>query len=240
MIDPVKKKTTDPVENKKAGSGDKLPTYTKKTIKTTATSIKGTKKVKGKKVTKNMDKERSTYNRQVDPSKITPAMTKAANARVKAAKSLDAAASIKSVEKNPGSQTITSSVKSETNTIGNQTLNQVKKKGVIATSNRMDLARAKTEAAITKGTNDSIGRANKYLGGIKGKVSPGHITKATQLGNSAGKKALKDSGMFSRKESNDLFNTNYGGNSKGRSKKAMKKNFIFDSNTGSAGGRSEG
>jgi len=207
MIDPVKKKTTDPVENKKAGSGDKLPTYTKKTIKTTATSIKGTKKVKGKKVTKNMDKERSTYNRQVDPSKITPAMTKAANARVKAAKSLDAAASIKSVEKNPGSQTITSSVKSETNTIGNQTLNQVKKKGVIATSNRMDLARAKTEAAIIKGSSDSTKAANIYLNqkAKGGPITNKHLNAARFYGDRAATQSVMKSKVAGGRTASSIF-----------------------------------
>jgi hypothetical protein len=231
----IRKQATDPVKKKKkVASGDKLPTYTVKS-----------RSVKNTPATKAVKEESTTSYKKPTKTKAGDAAYAAKSQKGKDAqdakyKKLNTKKVVtkKAVEaKGASKKVVKSSVKK---TIGTQTLNDVKAKGAIATSNRMDLARAKTEAAITKGTNDSIGRANKYLGGIKGKVSPGHITKATQLGNSAGKKALKDSGMFSRKESNDLFNTNYGGNSKGRSKKAMKKNFIFDSNTGSAGGRSEG
>jgi len=169
-----KQSGTDPAKKTKVASGDKLPSYTVKSEKVKNTPA--TKAVKAKKVTKSMDKEKSTYNKKVDPSKITPAMTKAANARVKSAKSKDKAASTKAVKAASASkEVVKSSVKK---TIGTQTLNDVKRQGAINTSNRMDLARAKTEAAVIKGSSDSTKAANIYL---KQKSKGGPIT-GKQLG----------------------------------------------------------
>ena len=207
MPDLVKKKKTDPIKKKKVASGDKLPTYTKKTIKTTATSTKGTKEVKAKKVTKNMDKEKSTYNKKVDPSKITPAMTRAANSRVKTAKSKDKAASTKSVKAKGATQTITSSVKSEKKTLGSQTLNQVKNKGAIATSNRMDLARAKTEAAIIKGSSDSTDTASIYLNQKSkgGPITKSHLKAARFYGDRAATQSVMKSKVAGGRTASSIF-----------------------------------
>jgi len=201
MIDPVKKKTTDPVNKKKAASGDKLPTYTEKSV-----SVKNTPATKAVKEESTTSYKKPTKTKAGDAAYAAKSQ-KGKDAQDAKYKKLNTKKVVtkKAVEASGASKKVVkSSVKK---TIGTQTLNDVKAKGAIATSNRMDLARAKTEAAIIKGSSDSTNTANIYLNQKSkgGPITNKHLNAARFYGDRAATQSVMKSKVAGGRTASSIF-----------------------------------
>ena len=133
----------------------------------------------------------------VDPSKITPAMTAAANAKRKAAKLKDKTAST----------TPATTTTSSTTVVSPKSLKEVEEKGKITNENRVQKNKFKKDLTNILAVKDSTNAANKYLDKL-----PAHLQSRTKAKKLAGKKGgrvaqevRKKSGDFSSVEAYKIY-----------------------------------
>ncbi len=178
-----------------------------------------TKSSGGKKTTAAYDAViKSEGTKIVDPSKITPEMTAAANAKRAKARATDKAnsasssSSSKTVVTKP-SRKVTES--SKTISRGKSAYDIQKgmetKNANRASYNAMNKERAANQASIDSSkVADEYRRGQAKLYGQKAMSDPAVTTKAVVRGNTAGRKSAGKSGHFTKKEQNTMFNPNYG------------------------------
>ena len=132
----------------------------------------------------------------VDPSKITPAMTAAANKKRADAKKLDAASS--STSSGGGSSTTSSKTIVSPNSMAESQL-----QGKIQTENRQSLNNFKRAETNIKAANDSINVSNSFLNKLptKHQIDPKAIAIAKKKGGKAAMQTRISSGNFSIQES---------------------------------------
>jgi hypothetical protein len=178
-----------------------------------------TKSSSGKKTTAAYDAAvKSEGTKIVDPSKITPEMTAAANAKRAKARATDKAnsasssSSSKTVVTKP-SRKVTES--SETISKG-ESAYDIQRKAELANQNSTSRRAMNKEIAGNQSAKDSIKAADSYrktqvkYQGQKAMSNPAVTTEAVLRGNAAGRKSARKSGYFTKQEQNTMFNPNYG------------------------------
>ena len=136
----------------------------------------------------------------VDPSKITPAMTAAANAKRASAKALDASSS--STSSGGGSSTTSSNTITSKNSMAESQL-----QGKIKAENRQSLNNFKRAETNIKAANDSITVSNAFLNKLPTKTSmnPKAILIAGKKGGRAAMTTRARSGNFSSQEALGIY-----------------------------------
>ena len=136
----------------------------------------------------------------VDPSKITPAMTAAANAKRASAKKLDASSS--STSSGGGSSTTSSNTITSKNSMAESKL-----QGKIKAENRQSLNAFKRAETNIKASNDSITVSNAFLNKLPTKTSMNPKAKliAGKKGGRAAMTTRARSGNFSSQEALGIY-----------------------------------
>jgi hypothetical protein len=136
----------------------------------------------------------------VDPSKITPAMTAAANAKRASAKKLDASSS--STSSGGGSSTTSSNTITSKNSMAESQL-----QGKIKAENRQSLNAFKRAETNIKASNDSITVSNAFLNKLPTKTSMNPKAKliAAKKGGRAAMTTRARSGNFSSQEALGIY-----------------------------------
>ena len=174
-----------------------------------------TKSSGGKKTTAAYDAVvKSEGTKIVDPSKITPEMTAAANAKRAKARATDKAnsasssSSSKTVVTKP-SRKVTESSKTISK---GKSAYDIQRSSEIANKNDASKRAMNKELLANKAATDSIRRADKIRGGHGSKRydDTRTITRAVQQGNIAAKQTLKKGGLHTDAEIESLFSSNYG------------------------------
>jgi len=169
--------------------GDKLPSYETTTYNASASGSDGGSSSQNLSTSnlKNYQKELKDLGPNFKP---TPEQTATANAEVARLKALDKAnAATKAANR---SQSSSESISTSTTTLGNQTLNQIKKAGNIEVQNRASRVNATREAARNQAVIDSTNTANKFISSkpISIQDNPALINAAQRRGNLAAKRSL--------------------------------------------------
>lgn len=178
-----------------------------------------TKSSSGKKTTAAYDAAvKSEGTKIVDPSKITPEMTAAANAKRAKARATDKANSVssssssKTVVTKP-SRKVTESSKSISE---GESAYDIQRKSELANENSASKRAMNKEIAANQASIDSSKYANKYRAskakdfGPKAYDDVATTTKAVQKGNKAAQNSLKAAGTHTDAEIESLFSSNYG------------------------------
>jgi len=174
-----------------------------------------TKSSGGKKTTAAYDAVvKSEGTKIVDPSKITPEMTAAANARRAQARATDKAnsaassSSSKTVVTKP-SRKVTES--SRTISKGKSAYD-IQRSSELSNKNDASKRAMNKELLANKATADSIRKADKIRGGHGSKKydDTRTITRSVQGGNAMGRKTLREGGLHTDAEIESLFSSNYG------------------------------
>jgi len=139
--------------------------------------------------------------------KPTQAQTDAANAKVAKLKALDRSnAAANTASNSNSSQSSSESTNTSTTTLGDRTLNQIKKSGNIQVQNRANKISATRAAARNQAVIDSANTANKFINKqpISNQDNPRLIDVARRRGNLAAKKSLLKSGTYNTSTINNM------------------------------------
>jgi len=179
-------------------SGDSLPSYDTTTYNASASSSGGGSSSQNLS-TSNLSDYKSTLKDLGSGFTPTKEQTAAANAKVAKLKALDRSnAAANAASKTNSSQSSSESTSTSTTTLGDQTLNQIKKGGNIEVQNRASRVNATREAARNQAVIDSTNTANKFINSkpISMQDNPSLINVAQRRGNLAAKKSLLRSGTY--------------------------------------------
>ena len=146
---------------------------------------------------------KSEGTRIVDPSKITPEMTAAANKKRADAKKLDASMNSSSTSSNPGSSTTSS----ETIT-SPKSMSEVTISGQIANENRNQTNAYNREMTNIQAATDSTSTANNFLNKLPAykQNTPNSLVKAQLRGSDAATRTRIESNNFSPSEAVSIRN----------------------------------
>ena len=178
--------------------GDKLPSYDTTTYDASASGSGGGSSTQ-KLSTSNLSNYKSTLKDLGSGFKPTAEQTATANAEVARLKKLDESNAASNLSSSLSSSESTST---STTTLGDRTLNQIKKSGQIKAQNRQNKINAEKDYAVNKAYSDSINVANKFLNKLPTRLqnNPGALKTAQGKGNLAAMRTLTDSDAFSRQE----------------------------------------
>lgn len=179
---------------KEHNSSDSLPSYDTTTYNANASGSGGGSSSQNLS-TSNLSNYQSTLKDLGSGFTPTPEQTAEANATVARLKKLDrtnAAANAAS------SQSNNESTSTSTTTLGDQTLNQIKKSGNIQVQNRTNKINAMRQQARNEAVADSTKVANKIINRqpISNQDNPRLLAHAQRLGNLAAKKSLLKSKTY--------------------------------------------
>jgi hypothetical protein len=183
---------------KEHDSGDNLPSYDTTTYNANA-SASGSGSSSQNRSTSNLSDYQSTLVDKGSDFKPTQAQTDAANANVARLKALDRSnAEANATSNSNSSQSSSESTSTSTTTLGNQTLNQIKKSGNIQAQNRANKIIAVRQQARNQAVIDSTKVANKLINSrpVATQDNPAVIAQGQRLGNLAAKKSLLTSGAY--------------------------------------------
>jgi len=183
---------------KEHDSGDNLPSYDTTTYNASA-SGSGSGSTSQNLSTSNLSDYQSTLVDKGPDFKPTQAQTDAANANVARLKALDRSnATTNAASNSNSSRSSNESTSTSTTTLGNQTLNQIKKSGNIQVQNRTNKIKATREAARNQAVIDSTKVANKLISSrpISTQDSEAVIAQGRRAGNLAAKKSLLKSKAY--------------------------------------------
>lgn len=185
-------------QDQDTSSGDILPSYVTTTYNANASGSGGGSSSK-KLSTSNLSDYQSTLINLPDGVKATKKQTAAANAKVAELKALDKAnAAANAASNSNSSQSRSESTSTSTTTLGDQTLNQIKKSGNIQVQNRTNKISATREAARNQAAIDSSKVANNFINkqSVSKQDNPRLIAVAQRHGNLAARKSLLKSGAY--------------------------------------------
>jgi len=178
-----------------------------------------TKSSSGKKTTAAYDAAvKSEGTKIVDPSKITPEMTAAANAKRAKARAADEAnsASSSSSSKTVITQPSRKVTESSRSISKGKSAYDIQKDRELINANSSSRDAMNKEIAGNQTAKDSTNEADGYrkmMVGIYGKKAmsdPAVTTEAVVRGNKAGRISAEKSGYFTKEEGNQMFNPDYG------------------------------
>jgi hypothetical protein len=215
---------TDPlVENPK--KKNTLPSYTETSYKGSTTSKGGDSSSSTSSTASNSGSSTSNYDavvasegtKIVDPSKITPEMTAAANAKRAAARAKDDSANASSNSQNSSLTSQNNESSTKTVTLGNQTRAQIEKSGQTQMSNRIKKIAAQKEAALSKAAIDSTKASNQeydrllsFRAGGKALQDQRHHDATARKANLRARGSMSSSGLFTREEIDKNFTSGIG------------------------------
>jgi hypothetical protein len=182
--------------------GDKLPSYNTTTYNASASGSGGGSSSQNLS-TSNLSNYQSTLIDKGSGFKPTPEQTAKANAEVKRLKALDTSnAAANAASSSNLSQSNSESTSTRTITLGDQTLNQIKKGGEIKAQNRRNKINAEREYAVNRAYSDSVNVANKFLNKLPTRLqnNPKALKAAQGKGNLAAIRTLTGSDAFSQQE----------------------------------------
>ena len=209
-------KVEDPDPKKK----NTLPSYTETSYKGSTTSKGGDSNSSTSSTTSNVGNSSSNYDavvksegtKIVDPSKITPAMTAAANKKRADAKAKDASINDSSNSQMPSSTSQNNESSTKTVSLGNQTRSQIEQGGQTKMSNRIEKIRAKKDAVKAQAAIDSTKKSNQEYDRIGGRFGQRPFQKQSTHDNIAhksnfeGQKTMYKSQLFNPDEVKKNFN----------------------------------
>ena len=209
-------KVEDPDPKKK----NTLPSYTETSYKGSTTSKGGDSNSSTSSTTSNVGNSSSNYDavvksegtKIVDPSKITPAMTAAANKKRADAKAKDASINASSNSQMPSSTSQNNESSTKTVSLGNQTRSQIEQGGQTKMSNRIEKIRAKKDAVKAQAAIDSTKKSNQEYDRIGGRFGQRPFQKQSTHDNIAkksnfeGQKTMYKSQLFNPDEVKKNFN----------------------------------
>jgi|TARA_B110000259_G_scaffold185003_1_gene233186 hypothetical protein len=190
-------------------SGDQLPSYTRNTTTSdnsasgsgsstkSMTQSKESSKGKGKKLPTYKETYGDAEKKKYGSLEAYSAAGDAYNAKKQQAKSDSSSVADRVMDKKKQSSSTSSTTKSKTTSIGNQTKNQVKAKGIEDKGNAVDKRKAEKQAAIIRAKSDSTKVSNEGRKRVTrdGKLPLNKVTakKITARANAKGRSSLRGS-----------------------------------------------